>query len=477
MSRADSNGPPRVQRFSSSVALVAAFAAVTITFLLASILSQFWALAIQPLALEIAANAAPSIQHLAGTTAELRYLQVLTNGAIRRPAPDLQAQLDEVHGARARLAGRAESYSRLPAYQDEPTLWSAAQEDLRTVDAAVLEIVDLLVAGDRAAADVVAVDVLGPAADRANAALERTIELNAGRVREDALAIRSLRDRALKALILLDSLGVLVTIGAALVVGRGISHQARLQRRNEELLRRQVDELEAFAGRVAHDIVGPLGGLSLGFDLLSRRCGDDAAAARALTRSRCSLKTVEQIVHALLQFARSGAAPDTAERTEVAPVVDDVLADLQPAAAASRITLEAAVKAGPVSCARGVLLSVASNLLRNAVKHMGPSPRRRVTVRAFDVGAFVRLEVQDTGPGLPPELVAVAFQPHVRGRDTTQIGLGLGLATVRRLVEAHAGRLGVTTAVGEGSLFWVELPRAPSPHPTSAPVVTAAGRI
>jgi signal transduction histidine kinase len=459
------------------VALVAAFAAVTLTFLLASVVSQFWALAIQPLALEIAANAAPSIQHLAGTTAELRYLQVLTNGAIRRPAADLHGQLDEISATRARLARRVESYATLPEYRGEAALWSAAREDLRAVDAAVVEIAGLLRRGDRGGADLVAVDVLTPAADRASAELERTIDFNAARVREDALAIRTLRDRALKALIILDALGVLVTIGAAVVVGRGISHQARLQRRNAELLQRQVVELEAFAGRVAHDILGPLGGLSVGLDLLSHHCGADQVADRALARSRSSLKSVDQIVNAMLQFARSGAAPDRAERTEVAPVIDDVLADLQPAATASEITLEAEVKGGAVACARGVLLSVASNLMRNAVKHMGPSPRRHVTVRAFDVDSFVRLEVEDTGPGLAPEFVAVAFQPHVRGHEATQLGLGLGLATVRRLVEAHAGRVGVTTNVGEGSLFWVELPRAASQAGASAPVVATAGRL
>jgi len=52
-----------------------------------------------------------------------------------------------------------------------------------------------------------------------------------------------------------------------------------------------------------------------------------------------------------------------------------------------------------------------------------------------------------------------------RGAGTSVPGLGLGLATVRRLVEGHNGRYGVTSAPGEGALFWFELPAADLPHP------------
>jgi len=71
----------------------------------------------------------------------------------------------------------------------------------------------------------------------------------------------------------------------------------------------------------------------------------------------------------------------------------------------------------------------------------------------------------DQWPGLPPELARHAFDPYVRGAGTSVPGLGLGLATVRRLVEGHNGRYGVTSAPGEGALFWFELPAADLPHP------------
>ena len=79
-------------------------------------------------------------------------------------------------------------------------------------------------------------------------------------------------------------------------------------------------------------------------------------------------------------------------------------------------------------------------------------------MRVVERGALVRFEIEDTGPGLPPALADRVFERHVRGERST--GLGLGLATVKRLVDNCGGQLGVHSRPGHGSCFWVELPRA-----------------
>jgi signal transduction histidine kinase len=127
-----------------------------------------------------------------------------------------------------------------------------------------------------------------------------------------------------------------------------------------------------------------------------------------------------------------------------------------------------------VVCAAGVLASLISNLVRNAIKHMGEGERRQIHVRIEARRDRVRFEVQDTGPGLPPELLRNAFDPYVRGTGTSVPGLGLGLATVRRLVEGHFGRYGVSSRPGEGALFWFELPAAEHSSSTEMPAVDPA---
>lgn len=108
-----------------------------------------------------------------------------------------------------------------------------------------------------------------------------------------------------------------------------------------------------------------------------------------------------------------------------------------------------------------------TNLAYNAIKYIGDGPVRHIEVRVLDKGASVRVEVEDTGPGLPPDLEANVFEPYVRGRATNQPGLGLGLATVKRMAESHGGSVGVRSTVGQGCTFWFELPKATTAAATS----------
>jgi signal transduction histidine kinase len=121
-----------------------------------------------------------------------------------------------------------------------------------------------------------------------------------------------------------------------------------------------------------------------------------------------------------------------------------------------------------VACSVGVYLSLAGNLVRNALKYIGDSPVRRVSIRVVTDRATVRTEVTDTGPGIAPEYVDSLFVAYFRmGRDRGKEGLGLGLATVKKLVDGHHGSVGVTSEIGKGSTFWFTLPRAGSAEHTT----------
>jgi signal transduction histidine kinase len=79
----------------------------------------------------------------------------------------------------------------------------------------------------------------------------------------------------------------------------------------------------------------------------------------------------------------------------------------------------------------------------------------------------VRLEVEDTGPGIPEGFEDAIFEPYVRAPGVAQPGLGLGLATVKRYAVAHGGAVGARRTE-HGSLVWFELPRAPEDRPAEA---------
>jgi signal transduction histidine kinase len=100
---------------------------------------------------------------------------------------------------------------------------------------------------------------------------------------------------------------------------------------------------------------------------------------------------------------------------------------------------------------------IVTNLLSNALKYGDGKP---IVVEVRSSSAQARLTVRDHGPGIPPEEQRRIFEPFERAGDSDEGGSGLGLWIVRRLAEAHGGKVSVTSVVGKGALFVVDLPRA-----------------
>jgi signal transduction histidine kinase len=102
---------------------------------------------------------------------------------------------------------------------------------------------------------------------------------------------------------------------------------------------------------------------------------------------------------------------------------------------------------------------VLENLLGNAIKYSPPYTEVVLTVKKQ--GPEVWFGVKDQGPGIPREDLGHLFEIYYRGAEADKKpGFGLGLATVKRIIDAHRGRLGVDTAPGRGSTFWFTLPLA-----------------
>lgn len=258
----------------------------------------------------------------------------------------------------------------------------------------------------------------------------------------------------------LGALGILAALAAGGVALGVIRKQSKLVADHARLLDTRAQELEAFAYRVAHDLRNPLGTLSL--RLQAMRMAEDADTTQ-LDKVTRSVARMDRLIEDLLEFARSGAAPDPAACASVPDVIKDVItdADAQLERARAQLVIEENLPAVNVACARGALASMLGNLLSNAAKYVTDgTPPHRICVRACLKGPRVRVEVIDNGPGLPPGAEQSVFEPFRRAGNLREPGLGIGLATVKRFAEAYGGRVGVASTPGRGCTFWFELPVA-----------------
>ncbi|HEY3449796.1 MAG TPA: HAMP domain-containing sensor histidine kinase [Myxococcales bacterium] len=432
--------------------------AVAVALLLAvSVYGFARASVISHAAMQVASNALPSLEELMGARGELHLLLAQTEEylAAADPGPDLERTVLETH---TRCRAHFSRYLTLPFYQEDRERLSAAT---RAMDEALATARLSLASRDEPAAT--RKQILEHLREQVRLADERLGGLQDVNDRKIAgLASDLERERrSLRNLILsLDALSVIFVALAVTLSVRSASRQRRMDWAHATHLEIRATEMEGFASRVAHDLLSPLTACGLAIDKLAGSA--DPEVAKAAQRGRRGLVRVRSTVDGLLEFARAGAAPAEGAHCDLAQVAAEVVHGFGPEAEAARasLTLDSAEAEAHVAMAPGVALSVVSNMVQNAIKYLGEAPVRRVAVRVARRGARVAVEVSDTGPGVPADQEQQIFEPYFRGRAPVASGLGLGLATVKRLVEVHGGAVGVRSRPGEGATFWVDLPEA-----------------
>lgn len=222
-------------------------------------------------------------------------------------------------------------------------------------------------------------------------------------------------------------------------------------------LERSNDRLAAFAGQVTHDLKTPLTTMSLSLELIRDELEDGASAEDVLpliSRALGGSERMTTMIEDVLAFARLGTSIDPTP-VDLAKVVAEVVADLASDLDDVKLIID---ELPTVPGDEAQLRSLLQNLLSNAVKFRSPDRPPAVTVTSSRVGSRWRIEVIDNGIGIPAEQRYRVFEPLVR-LDKRINGVGIGLATCRRVVDSHGGVISVTTPEsGEGAAFWVELP-------------------
>jgi signal transduction histidine kinase len=215
---------------------------------------------------------------------------------------------------------------------------------------------------------------------------------------------------------------------------------------------------------VGHDLRTPLASIRAIVEALADGVVEDAETVeRYLHTAQREIRSLSYLIDDLFELAQleAGGLQLALSPNSIADLVSDTMESFSELAARREVALEgcAGPDVDPVLMDAQMIGRVLSNLLGNAIRHT-PSGGT-VGVEAVRTAEGVRVEICDTGEGISAEDLPHIFERFYRGeksRSRSTGGAGLGLAIAKGIVEAHGGRIGVESAVGEGTCFFFVLP-------------------
>ncbi|MGB8644771.1 MAG: ATP-binding protein [Anaerolineae bacterium] len=238
-------------------------------------------------------------------------------------------------------------------------------------------------------------------------------------------------------------------------VGRSFNAMAGHLARSETARRNMLAD-------VAHELRNPLGVLQSHLEAVQD--GVLTADAEQIASLHDETLHLTHLVDDLreLALAEAGQLRLELQPTDLRALISRTLAAFQPQAAAREVELRASLAADlpPLDLDAHRIEQVLTNLLSNALRYTPTGGRIEVSLTAGPQA--VRVEVRDSGPGIAPEDLSHLFERFWRAdksRTRTEGGAGLGLAIAKQWVEAHHGRIGVSSPPGQGATFWFELPQ------------------
>ena len=258
---------------------------------------------------------------------------------------------------------------------------------------------------------------------------------------------------------------VAATCGQALERARLFEAEraARLRAETAEDEARRVGDLqERLVAVVSHDLRNPLAAITSGIALLPRvgELGERQAAVHASIQKVAA--RMERLIRDLLDFSRARRRfemPTSSQPMEMDEIARRVIGEIRIAnpGADVRLVTEGEQR-GDWDPAR--MEQAVSNLVSNALQHGSGST---VWVRSIGATAKVVLEVENAGPAIPAERLAVLFEPFQLGQGDRPGHLGLGLFIVREIVRAHGGTIAATSTPAGVTTFRIDLPRRLEP--------------
>lgn len=242
----------------------------------------------------------------------------------------------------------------------------------------------------------------------------------------------------------------------------GVNYDITEQKKAEHMLAAVNVELQQFAYLASHDMREPLRMISSYLALLERHLGSDldGDSRDFLAFAKDGAQRLDRMILGLLDYSRIGRDAQPKAPVPLGEVVDEAVANLGVAIETAQARVAVPVPLPAVLGSRNELVRLLQNVIGNAVKYGAPDRTPLVTVTASRADSTWVVSVADNGVGIAAddrERIFGIFQ-RLHGADVE--GCGIGLASCKKIVEHHGGRIWVESEPGRGSTFFFTLPAA-----------------
>lgn len=251
-----------------------------------------------------------------------------------------------------------------------------------------------------------------------------------------------------------------LALGITLLLGiwnYSLYRQVRARRIAEEELRQINRSLEIFSHSISHDLRAPLRAISGFAGILKQdygeKLGDEGKSY--LDRIDAAADRMNNLMRDILAYSHASRGNLSFSSVSLHKLVQQLIGEFP---VEQRGYFEIVNELPDVTANPTLLSQCLANLLSNAVKFVPKGDPPKIRISAEREGDFVKLWVEDNGIGIAPENQQRIFQAFERVQTEGYEGTGIGLAIVAKGIERMGGRVGVESALGTGSRFWIQLP-------------------
>lgn len=266
---------------------------------------------------------------------------------------------------------------------------------------------------------------------------------------------------------------ILVTSNAVYLLVRNIHHslslaqqeiaeREKLEKEHEELihqLKLKNQELDRFAITVSHDLKTPLITIAgyLGYLEKDTLAGNSERVRKDINQINDAVKSMGKLVDEILELSRIGRIMNPPRAVPLKEIVQEAQKAAEGILKAKQVKVNVVGDLPVVYCDHARIAQVIQNLITNAVKFMGEQTDPLIEIGAEDRDGEVAFFVRDNGMGIDPKHHEQIFGLFTK-LDSNTDGSGIGLGTVKRIIEVHGGKVWVESELGNGASFYFTLP-------------------